>query len=74
MLDGIMLPAVARAAYGDYVAANPLGRALYAPLFNSPEQPANSARFTFLDPAAKEFYLDWLAQQSPREEVLSDMS
>jgi transcriptional regulator with XRE-family HTH domain len=59
LLDGITLPAVARAAYGDYVAANPLGRALYAPLFDSPEQPANSARFTFLDPAATEFYLDW---------------
>ena len=33
-------------------AANALGRALYAPVFDSPEQPANSARFTFLDPAA----------------------
>ena len=30
----------------------PLGRALYAPLFESREQPPNSARFTFLDPAA----------------------
>ncbi len=59
ILEGITLPAVIRAAYGDYVAANPLGRALYAPLFASPEQPANSARFTFLDPAAKEFYVDW---------------
>ena len=43
----------------DYLAANPLGRALYAPLFDSFEQPANSARFTFLDPAAQEFYVDW---------------
>jgi transcriptional regulator with XRE-family HTH domain len=33
-------------------AANPAGRALYAPLYESPEQLANSARFTFLDPAA----------------------
>jgi transcriptional regulator with XRE-family HTH domain len=59
ILDALDTPAVARAAYGNYVAANALGRALYAPLFNSPEQPANSARFTFLDPAATEFYLDW---------------
>ena len=30
-----------------------------APVFDSPEQPANSARFTFLDPAAHDFYPDW---------------
>jgi transcriptional regulator with XRE-family HTH domain len=59
ILDALDTPAVARAAYGNYVAANALGRALYAPLFDSGEQPANSARFTFLDPAATEFYLDW---------------
>ena len=28
-------------------------------MFESPEQPANSARFTFLDPAARDFYPDW---------------
>jgi hypothetical protein len=43
----------------DYLAANQLGRALYAPLFESPEQPPNSARFTFLNPTAPEFFLDW---------------
>jgi transcriptional regulator with XRE-family HTH domain len=59
ILDALDTPAVARAPYGNYVAANALGRALYAPLFNSPQQPANSARFTFLDPAAIEFYVDW---------------
>ncbi len=59
ILDALDTPAVARAPYGNYVAANALGRALYAPLFDSPEQPANSARFTFLDPAATEFYVDW---------------
>jgi MmyB-like transcription regulator ligand binding domain len=52
-------PAVVRSARGDYVAANQLGRALYAPIFVSREQPANSARFLFLDPAAGEFYIDW---------------
>ena len=43
----------------DYIGANPLGRALYAPVFDSREQPANSARFTFLDPVAADFYPDW---------------
>ena len=33
---------------GDYLAANALGRALYAPLFDSGEQPPNSTWFTFL--------------------------
>jgi transcriptional regulator with XRE-family HTH domain len=59
MLDSISFPAIVRNSRVDYLAANPLGRALYAPLFDSPEQPANSARFTFLDPAAHEFYVDW---------------
>ena len=45
-------PAIVRNTRVDYLAANRLGRALYAPLFESREQPANSARFTFLDPAA----------------------
>ena len=43
----------------DYLGANALGRALYAPVFDSREQPANSARFTFLDPAAADFYPEW---------------
>lgn len=59
ILDSICAPAIVRNGRVDYLAANPLGRALYAPLFDSPEQPANSARFTFLDPAAHEFYVDW---------------
>lgn len=59
MLDQIEAPAIISTVYGDQLAANPIGRALYAPVFDSPEQPANSARFTFLDPAAREFYPDW---------------
>jgi transcriptional regulator with XRE-family HTH domain len=86
ILDALDTPAVARAAYGDYVAANAFGRALYAPLFDSPEQPANSARFTFLDPAATEFYVDWdrvasdlaahlrsEAGQNPYDRALTDL-
>ena len=52
-------PAIVRNSRVDYVSANTLGRALYAPVFESREQPANSARFTFLDPAAQDFYADW---------------
>jgi transcriptional regulator with XRE-family HTH domain len=59
ILESITAPAIVRNSRVDYIAANPLGRALYAPLFDSREQPANSARFTFLDPAAQEFYVDW---------------
>jgi hypothetical protein len=52
-------PALVRNAHADYLTANTLGRALYAPMFDSPEQPPNSARFTFLDPAAVDFFPDW---------------
>jgi len=59
ILDSMNAPAIVRNSRVDYLAANPLGRALYAPVFESREQPANSARFTFLDSAAQEFYVDW---------------
>lgn len=66
IVDQIGGPAIVRNARADYLASNPLGRALYAPVFDSPEQPANSARFVFLDPAAADFYPDW-------ERVASDL-
>jgi transcriptional regulator with XRE-family HTH domain len=50
ILDSMNAPAIVRNGHVDYLAANQLGRALYAPVFDSREQPANSARFTFLDP------------------------
>ncbi len=59
ILDSITAPATLSNMRCDYLAANQLGRALYALLFDSREQPPNSARFTFLDPAAQEFFLDW---------------
>ncbi len=70
----------------DYLSANELGRALYAPLFESREQPPNSARFTFLDPAARELFVDWekaakdlvaalrsMAGRNPHDRALSDL-
>ena len=51
-------PAFVRNGRLDIVAANQLGYALYS-VQVAPGRPANTARFTFLDPRAKDFYLDW---------------
>jgi len=55
-------PAYVRNARMDILAANRLGAALFAPVLNSPAQPANNARFLFLDPAAPAFYPEWERQ------------
>lgn len=39
--------------------ANPLGRALYAPVYEDAACGNNMARFCFLSPAAGQFYVDW---------------
>lgn len=58
VLDAITdAPALVRNNYFDYLGANPLGRALYRPIFDEPHP--NSALFAFLDPAAPDFYVDW---------------
>jgi transcriptional regulator with XRE-family HTH domain len=54
-----MAPAYVRNGRLDLLAANQLGRAVFAPLFATPGRPANIARFIFLDPAAGDFYVDW---------------
>jgi transcriptional regulator with XRE-family HTH domain len=56
-MDGV--PAYLRNGRLDILAGNALARALFAPIFNSPARPVNAARFTFLDPAAADFYPDW---------------
>lgn len=43
----------------DVIAANRLGEALWSPLYAKADRPVNSARFLFLDPAAREMYPDW---------------
>ncbi|MFI9787944.1 transcriptional regulator [Kitasatospora sp. NPDC051984] len=53
------LPAFVTSDRLDTLAANPLGRALFAPMFDDPTSGANSARFAFLTPAARRFYADW---------------
>jgi transcriptional regulator with XRE-family HTH domain len=42
----------------DILGANPLGRALFPQMFDGHERP-NAARFVFLDPRARDFYLEW---------------
>ncbi len=59
ILESITAPATISNGRGDHLAANELGRAMYLPLFDSREQPPNSARFTFLDPVAQDFFVDW---------------
>lgn len=55
-------PAYVRNERLDILAANRLGRALFSPVFDSQAQPANPARFLFLDPRGREFYVDWERQ------------
>jgi transcriptional regulator with XRE-family HTH domain len=43
----------------DILSANRLGYALYSEAFSNPDRPANLARFVFLDPRARDFYVDW---------------
>ena len=79
-------PAWIRNGRADMLATNALGRALYAPVFDDPVRPANTARFTFLSPQAKEFYRDWdrtardmvavlraAAGREPYDKALSDL-
>jgi len=86
ILDSMTAPAFVRNARLDILAANRLGAALLAPVINSPAQPANNARFLFLDPAAPAFFQDWERQaqdvvamlrteagHSPHDKALSNL-
>ncbi|MBZ4486579.1 helix-turn-helix transcriptional regulator [Microbacterium sp. cx-55] len=52
-------PAWVRNGRHDILAANSMGRALYAPVFDDPRRPVNTTRFTYLNPAAREFWRDY---------------
>ena len=70
----------------DLLAANHLGRAMYADHYSDPQTPPNFARFAFLDSAAHRFYPDWeraadtavanlrtAAGRNPHEKALHDL-
>ena len=59
LLDSMSGPAYLRNGRLDILAVNDLGRALYSPVLTSAAQPANSARFTFLDTGSHDFWGDW---------------
>ncbi|MGV1010430.1 MAG: helix-turn-helix transcriptional regulator [Dermatophilaceae bacterium] len=86
-LDAITgAPAWIRDRRMNIVTANPLGRALYAPIINDQASGANTARFMFLNPEAEEFFPDWehgadeiagtlrsYAGHSPHDKGLTDL-
>lgn len=70
----------------DFIGANDLGRALYAPVLEDADGQGNTARFMFLSPAARTFFPDWergaddivatmrgYAGQHPRDKALTDV-
>jgi transcriptional regulator with XRE-family HTH domain len=63
-------PAFVRNGRLDILAANRLGQAVYAPVFDTPIRPANLARFAFLDPRATDFYPDWDAAANTTVNIL----
>jgi transcriptional regulator with XRE-family HTH domain len=71
LLDAITdAPAWVRNDRHDILAMNQLGRALYAPVLRDPRRPANTARFLFLDPAARNFFADWAKAASDSVAIL----
>ncbi|WP_406052027.1 helix-turn-helix domain-containing protein [Kribbella sp. NBC_00889] len=75
ILDGMAAtPALVRNGRLDILAANALGRALFAPIFDSavsaPGRAPNFARFGFLDPNARDFYPDWALSANTNVAIL----
>lgn len=60
VLDALVgVPALVRSPNLDVIATNPLARALYSMLCTDTRQAPNLARFTFLDPRARQFWRHW---------------
>ncbi|MFM2072524.1 MAG: hypothetical protein RLZZ623_2787 [Actinomycetota bacterium] len=60
ILDSMVdTPAYVRNGRLDILATNALGEALYSEVFTDTVRPANTARFIFLDPRARELFIDW---------------
>jgi transcriptional regulator with XRE-family HTH domain len=68
VLDALVgVPALVRSPTLDVIATNSLARALYSVLYTDPGRAPNVARFTFLDPRARQFWRDW-------DEVADDLT
>ena len=80
------VPAYVRTSRMDILAANPLCQALYGGALDRQRLPLNLARYLFLDPHSRGFYLDWdgvaddlvgtlraQAGRDPRDRELSDL-
>ncbi|MFE2836113.1 helix-turn-helix domain-containing protein [Streptomyces mirabilis] len=60
VLDSLVgVAALVRSPTLDVIATNPLGRALYSVAYTDARQAPNLARFTFLNPQARQFWRDW---------------
>ena len=60
ILDAMIgTPAYVRNGRRDILAANRLGYALYSEAYVDPARPVNIARFVFLSPRARVFFLNW---------------
>ena len=62
LIDGMAAsPAIVMDGNLDILAANPLGRALYAPVFDRAVGRPNLAKFIFFDSTAAQVFPDWTA-------------
>ena len=59
VLDSISAPAYVRNNRMDVLAANRLGRALFADVYAEGATGFNLARYLFLDPRSRDFYTQW---------------
>jgi transcriptional regulator with XRE-family HTH domain len=58
-------PTVVRNGRLDVIATNALGRALLSPAFADATTTTNLARFTFIDPNGRDFFVDWTTSPTP---------
>lgn len=61
LLDTITAPAYIANTRKDFLAVNQIGHAVFAPIIDDPANQRNNARYTFLNPASQNFYIDWEA-------------
>ncbi len=86
ILTGMSVPAYVRNAHLDILAANDLCRALWGGVLDQEKLPINLARYVFLEPHSRGFFLDWdtvaddlagalrvEAGRDPRDRSLSDL-